>query len=319
MARSHGRIYSVIWSDPDFLALTPTAQRLYLFLLTQPDLNQAGLVALRTRRWSRSAKALNADSLAADLAELETARFVLVDEDTEEVLLRTFVRNDGVHRQPNVMRRMGEDALEIASPQLRRGLLAELLKLDMEELSDDPTARGGLSVRAVARTVVDGLRQGFTERLPEGFPQPSPRTPTRDRTPAAPVPNPQSPVPPTAAGTAATLIDLEPRPAAPETTVNRRAQALARIYAELVPLSKFPAVMRICKQAIDAGYDDAAIEQALRRIVVDGRPVTVDVLRLELEGPRPKPSTTDQRVHAALELRDRLRDQEAAAAIGGAR
>lgn len=318
MARSHGRIYTVIWIDPDFLALTPTAQRLYLFLLTQPDLNQAGLVALRTRRWSRAAQGLTVDSLAADLAELEVARFVLVDEDTEEVLLRTFVRNDGVHRQPNVMRRMGEDAVEIASPQLRQGLLDELLALDLSELSDEPTARGGLSVRAVARTVIEGFREGFAkgsgEGLPEGFTERSPRPPTRDRPPAAPSPIPQSPVPPTAAAQPAALIDV---PASP-LSVNRRAQALARIYVELVPLSKFPAVMRICKQAIDVGYDDVSIEQALRRLVVDGRPVTVDTLRLELEGPPQRASTTDQRVRAALDLRDRLHAQETAA-IGGAR
>lgn len=67
-------------------------------------------------------------------------------------------------------------------------------------------------------------------------------------------------------------------------TLNERAQALARAYTDLVPLSKFPAIMVMAKKAIDAGYPDQAIDAALRRLAAEGRPVTIDVLRVELEG-----------------------------------
>jgi hypothetical protein len=63
-----------------------------------------------------------------------------------------------------------------------------------------------------------------------------------------------------------------------------RAQALATRYHELVPLSKFPATLTIARQAIRAGYADALIEAALVRLAGEGRPLTVDVLRVELEG-----------------------------------
>jgi DNA-binding MarR family transcriptional regulator len=67
-------------------------------------------------------------------------------------------------------------------------------------------------------------------------------------------------------------------------SANRRAQLLAEHYVNLVPLSKFPAVMTICRRAITARYTDEEIKDALTRLAREGRPVTVDVLRIELEG-----------------------------------
>ena len=52
-----------------------------------------------------------------DLAVLEAARFVLVDENTEEVLVRTFMRNDKVYRQPNVF----QSVVEQSTRSSRRG------------------------------------------------------------------------------------------------------------------------------------------------------------------------------------------------------
>ena len=36
MPRTEARIFTSIWNDRDFLALPPGAQRLYMFLLSQP-------------------------------------------------------------------------------------------------------------------------------------------------------------------------------------------------------------------------------------------------------------------------------------------
>lgn len=67
-------------------------------------------------------------------------------------------------------------------------------------------------------------------------------------------------------------------------TVNAAAQRLARIYSEQVPLSNFPAVMGVAKKALNAGYEEQTINDALTRLATDGRPVTVDTLRVEIEG-----------------------------------
>src|SRR3954454_12307292 len=115
MARNHGRILTRIWRDADFLELAPSAQRLFLFLISQPELNHAGLLPLRVRRWVPKAAGLTVASLADDLGALADRSMVVVDEDTEELLIRTHVRNDGVFLQPKLMARLTEDASHIES------------------------------------------------------------------------------------------------------------------------------------------------------------------------------------------------------------
>lgn len=39
MARTHGRIMAAIWNDGDFIAMRGSAQRMFMFLLSQPDLS----------------------------------------------------------------------------------------------------------------------------------------------------------------------------------------------------------------------------------------------------------------------------------------
>ena len=51
MARSEARLSVEIWNDPDFLALSADAQRMYMFLISQSDLAHDGVLALRERRW----------------------------------------------------------------------------------------------------------------------------------------------------------------------------------------------------------------------------------------------------------------------------
>jgi hypothetical protein len=167
MARGHGRILTSIWDDADFLALDERAQRLYLFLISQPNLNHAGLLDLTLKRWSRKARGLTSAELEKLLQALEEARFIVMDDDTEELLIRSFVRNDGVWKQPKVMGAMVSGALEISSWRLRRALLAEVDRIPLHELSDEPGARG-LSIRQQVADHVKTLRDSF------GTPPPDP-------------------------------------------------------------------------------------------------------------------------------------------------
>jgi hypothetical protein len=162
MARGHGRILTSIWDDADFLELDEQEQRLYLFLISQPNLNHAGLLDLTLRRWSRKARGLTSAELEKLLQALEAARFIVVDDDTEELLIRSFIRNDGVWRMPKVMGAMVAGALEISSRRLRRALLAEVDRIPLEELSDEPGARGP-SIRQQVAEHIETLRKAFWE------------------------------------------------------------------------------------------------------------------------------------------------------------
>ncbi|MFI9463827.1 hypothetical protein [Streptomyces xiamenensis] len=162
MARGHARIASTIWEDADFLALTTDQQHLYLFLLGQPNLSHAGVLPLTYRRWARKASGLAARDLEDRMGALHTARFVVADEDTEEVLIRTFVRNDGVWKQPRMMGAMVAAAAEIESRALRAALLVEVLRIDLGQLSGEPTkaaGAGGLSIREQVAGHIADLHQ----------------------------------------------------------------------------------------------------------------------------------------------------------------
>jgi hypothetical protein len=171
MARAFGRILSRIWDDRDFLALDASPQRLYCFLVSQSNLNHAGLLPLTLRKWAKKAADLTPERVRRDLAVLDAARFVVVDEDSEELLIRTFVRNDDVYKMPRVMGSMVSGALEIESHRLRRALLAEVSRIPLEELSEEPSrlkdGRSGPSIRAQVAGHIDDLCSAFVNLDPD--------------------------------------------------------------------------------------------------------------------------------------------------------
>jgi hypothetical protein len=171
MARGHGRILTSIWEDADFIALEEKEQRLYLFLISQPNLNHAGLLDLTLRRWARKARGLTVVELEKRIGRLEETNFVVVDEDTEELLIRSFVRNDGVWRMPKVMGAMVSGALEISSRKLQEALLAEMNRIPLNELSAEPTklrnGSEGPSIRQQVADHISTLRKAFGAPTPD--------------------------------------------------------------------------------------------------------------------------------------------------------
>jgi hypothetical protein len=169
MARSEARLAVSIWSDGDFLALSPNAQRLFMFLLSQPDLAHDGVIALRVRRWSKAAAGLTSEQIWSDLGELEKTRFVVIDEDAEELLVRSFIRRDKVYRQPNVLRSAADHAKGLTSPLIVRALAAELARIGA---ADDIPA-GSAAILAEMRAA---LRQPQVPAGDEGPVNPAPET-----------------------------------------------------------------------------------------------------------------------------------------------
>jgi hypothetical protein len=129
-------------------------------------------------------------------------------------------------------------------------------------------------------------------------------------------PVPARPDPTTTAPTV--LPSASPNGAAPTPaaeSLNQRAQRLTKAYTDIEPVSNFPAVMRIAKKVMAADYSDAEIIPALERLARDGRGVTTETLRIELQGlpaqrGQPKRSTTDERVATGLELVRKIEQEE---------
>lgn len=129
MARTEARISVAIWDDEEFLALSPLAQRTFMFLLSQRDLSYVGVLPLRERRWASKAAGLTADELRDNLEELDAARFVVLDDDTEELLIRSFIRGDEVYRQPQLIRSARDALSMVTSPRVHAALAEELRRI----------------------------------------------------------------------------------------------------------------------------------------------------------------------------------------------
>jgi hypothetical protein len=129
MARDHARLFIRIWSDDEFTAMTESAQRAYMMLVSQAGVNWAGVLDFRPRRWTQLAADTTAESLDKALRELAAARFIAIDEDHEEVLVRSYMRNDEVYKQPNLLKNALAAVKHVQSRTLRDMLADELLKL----------------------------------------------------------------------------------------------------------------------------------------------------------------------------------------------
>lgn len=129
MPRTHAELRIDIWNDDDFRRLTIHAQLLYLQLISSSSLSYAGVADWRAARIA----ALSADAdrtnveLAAD--ELVAEHFIVVDRDTEEVLVRSFFKHDGLLNRPNVTKAMIREFADVASPMLRGVIVHQLNKL----------------------------------------------------------------------------------------------------------------------------------------------------------------------------------------------
>lgn len=162
MARTEARIHTSIWRDPDWRSLSVHAQWLYELLLSQPTVSFCGVLGLMPTRWAKMAKGMTAEVILDHLAELEGERYVVVDHDTEEVWIRSFVKWDGVLDQPGLTTAMMKDYGAIQSEPIRDGFLDGLGDGFLDGLAERfPKAFGGPKARAIP----DGFADGFRVRM----------------------------------------------------------------------------------------------------------------------------------------------------------
>jgi hypothetical protein len=135
MARTYGRIKAEVWRDEEFRALTIHAQWAFFMLLSQPDLSLCGAIAYRPGRWSRYAPNLGAERMAALIETLAEKRYVLVDLDTEELLIRTFVKHECNLKNPKVKAGVLSAINQIESPALRQSI-ADGSPIDHQSITD---------------------------------------------------------------------------------------------------------------------------------------------------------------------------------------
>ena len=138
MPREYGRYLASTHDDRDWHALTTTQHDCYMTLLSSPDITYAGEVPYLPGRFASLAADLTANKVEKAWTQLAAHRFIVIDQATSEILLRTFVRHDGVLTGPvNLTKAFVNAYGRVRSEALREVIAQELRKYR----ADAPTLR----------------------------------------------------------------------------------------------------------------------------------------------------------------------------------
>ena len=130
--RDFAQIKLSIWNDDAFLDLSNNAQLLYFVLISHPTMNRAGVGTWHAGRLSGLCSSWSRPVVEAAARELIDGRFIVIDEDTDEFLVRTFVRHDGLMKQRNLATTMAREFAAVGSRSIKGVVVWELRRLHEE-------------------------------------------------------------------------------------------------------------------------------------------------------------------------------------------
>lgn len=143
MPRDRANLRTDIWGDQDWRNLSLGAQWLYEYLLTTKTLSYVGVADWRPVRISKMVAGVTGDDVRRFAAELAHHRFVVLDDETEEIFVRSFLRHDGLLQNPNLWKSVSLSFSDVSSPALIGAVAREVTRLHSEYPEGFPTARGG--------------------------------------------------------------------------------------------------------------------------------------------------------------------------------
>lgn len=322
MARNYAQIMTAIWRNAEFRALAEAQQRAYLLLVTQPDISAAGVLPLRLRRWADMAVDSSPDGLAQALKALDSVRFIAIDWDAEEVLIRSFIRWDGGFNNPKRRPVIVRAAEETDSALIRRHLAVEFQRCGIDALPGGPPDSPPPASASPPDSPADSLSDSHSkidtaERASNPFPQvnslsdtdPTNRgvvgtyvstyeaTTHNPQTGPPPAGNAAAPTPATAQTLVAEWIDrCRKRP--PGNVIGHTSKLIKAMLEEGIDSDDIRSGIEAWA---DKGLNPAALPSVVNEVM--NRPAA-PVLRAVRGGDTPTPQgTSSQRANAFLALR----------------
>jgi hypothetical protein len=122
--RTFAKLLCSSWDDDDFLERSDPAKVMYWSLIGQRDISPAGILPLTERRWRRYLDG-GLPAVTAALDELATHRYIVIDDDTAEVWVRSFIRHDGRLENSKLAKSVHRAVGDIRSDQLREACRRE--------------------------------------------------------------------------------------------------------------------------------------------------------------------------------------------------
>ena len=131
--RQYALIHRAILDDPSWRCLTRSQQNLYLLLLLKLSTNLCGVVDWRPKKLAVNASDMTVETIEADAVVLEKKLYIVRDEDTDEVLIRSFLRNDAPLKSSKTAIAVRSSYTDTASSKLRGVIVFELQRLYKEQ------------------------------------------------------------------------------------------------------------------------------------------------------------------------------------------
>lgn len=122
-----------MWASDEWRQLPMCAQWLYTHLLSSPTLSYAGVADWRPARIAKMCQDATAASIESAALHLERDLLLVIDRDTEEALIRSYVRNDGILAKPNVAIAFAKAWQAVASAPIRGVVAYELERLEYDQ------------------------------------------------------------------------------------------------------------------------------------------------------------------------------------------
>lgn len=151
--REYAQLKLSIWNDRDFTNLTVDAQLVYIMAMSHPTTNLAGVLDYSPQKFARLAAGFTPKRIVAAVDELCRGRFVVTDDDTGEMLVRTAVRASGAWKKPTTAASIANSVTNTFSDALRAVLADELRKA----VAEDPAAQGKTAAKTLL-TCADGIK-----------------------------------------------------------------------------------------------------------------------------------------------------------------
>lgn len=156
MARDHARIQLSIWDDGDFLALNSSEQQVYFAILSSKGLSRCGVVDYIPTRFEHISADMTAIRFRKSVKKLIETRFFVLDSKTQELLVRSYVRADGVFDRVNMGKAVGTAYEAVVSRSIRAAIGAEMARF-MRERPDLPGWVGLAATSPEAHAIACGM------------------------------------------------------------------------------------------------------------------------------------------------------------------
>lgn len=97
MREPYAKLVASMWEEgSDFRCLPSRLQRAYFVLISQPNISHCGVLPCAFRRWGNLAPDTTPASFEADVASLVEGRYLFIDDNTDELWVRSWMKYDGL-------------------------------------------------------------------------------------------------------------------------------------------------------------------------------------------------------------------------------